>query len=153
MSGRRRRRRRRPGRPGSRPRRCSGLAPRSVGWSTPTRWRYRASALAPGPPRLGRNGCAFTRSGRLSLKAARFTEDFAPLDETCPCPSCQGYTRAYVRHLYRSREILAARLVTYHNLHFYLDLMRHARTSILSGTYPDFHAAFIADYSTPSSGG
>jgi queuine tRNA-ribosyltransferase len=55
-----------------------------------------------------------------------------------------------VRHLYRGREILAARLVTYHNLHFYLDLMRHARNAILSDTYPDFHAAFIADYSAAS---
>ncbi|MFQ5809003.1 MAG: tRNA-guanine transglycosylase, partial [Armatimonadota bacterium] len=98
------------------------------------------------PTRLGRNGCAFTRSGRLSLKAAPYAEDLQPIDETCPCPGCRGYTRAYVRHLYRAREILAARLVTYHNLHFYLDLMRRARDAILQGTYPHFQADFRAEY-------
>jgi len=99
------------------------------------------------PTRLGRNGAAFTRSGRLNLKAAAYAEDFRPIDDACPCPACQGYTRAYVRHLYRGREILAARLVTYHNLHFYFDLMRRAREAILQGAYPEFQARFVAEYS------
>jgi queuine tRNA-ribosyltransferase len=105
------------------------------------------------PTRLGRNGCAFTRLGRLSLKAAAYAEDLRPIDEACSCPGCRGYTRAYVRHLYRGREILAARLVTYHNLHFYLDLMRRARDAILQGTYAGFRAEFNADCgAAPTSG-
>lgn len=99
------------------------------------------------PTRLGRNGCAFTRYGRLNLKAAAYAEDFRPIDDSCACPTCRGYTRAYVRHLYRGREILAACLVTYHNLHFYLSLMRAAREAILRGAYADFQARFVAEYS------
>lgn len=89
------------------------------------------------PTRLGRNGCAFTTRGRLNLKSAEFAEDFRALDESCPCRSCAGYSRAYVRHLYKAKEILAAQLVTYHNLHFYLTTMRRIREAIVAGTFAD----------------
>ncbi|MGB9588739.1 MAG: tRNA guanosine(34) transglycosylase Tgt, partial [Armatimonadota bacterium] len=68
------------------------------------------------PTRLGRNGSMYTTYGRINIKNARFTEDFTPLDPECDCWVCQNYTRAYIRHLYKAEEILAARLATYHNL-------------------------------------
>ncbi len=91
------------------------------------------------PTRLARNGCGFSRrEGRLNLKGAAFSADFSPLDPDCPCPTCRGFTRAYLRHLYNAREILAARLVTYHNVHFYIQVMRAAREAILAGTFAQF---------------
>lgn len=85
------------------------------------------------PTRLGRNGCAITSEGRLNMVRADFAEDFGPLDPECECPTCGGYSRAYIRHLYKAKEILAARLVTYHNLWFYTRLMERLREEILRG--------------------
>ncbi|MBM3497682.1 MAG: tRNA guanosine(34) transglycosylase Tgt [Armatimonadetes bacterium] len=87
------------------------------------------------PTRLGRNGSAVTSEGRLNVDAAPYAEDFGPLDPACECPTCRGYTRAYIRHLYKAKEILAARLVTYHNLWFYTRLMERARREIVEGTF------------------
>jgi queuine tRNA-ribosyltransferase len=86
------------------------------------------------PTRLGRNGCAVTSEGRLNMTRAEYTDDFSPLDPACACPTCRGYTRAYLRHLYKAREILAARLVTYHNLWFYTRMMERVREEIVAGT-------------------
>ena len=91
------------------------------------------------PTRLARNGCGFSRAqGRLNLKGASFSADLSPLDPDCRCPTCRGFTRAYLRHLYNAREILAARLVTYHNVYFYTRLMSEAREAILRGVFPQF---------------
>ena len=87
------------------------------------------------PTRLGRNGSAVTSEGRLNMVAAPYAEDFGPLDPTCDCSTCGRYTRAYIRHLYKAKEILAARLVTYHNLWFYTRLMERARREIVEGTF------------------
>ena len=87
------------------------------------------------PTRNARTGTLYTRRGKVSIKQARYKDDPAPLDEACPCPTCRHYSRAYLNHLYRAGEILAMRLNTYHNLQFYLDLMRGARQAILEGRF------------------
>ena len=98
------------------------------------------------PTRLARNGTAFTASGTLNLKNAPFAEDPRPIEEGCACAACAGFSRAYLRHLIKAEEILGLRLVTIHNLHFYLSLTRQAREHIAAGTFDDFHAAFVAGY-------
>lgn len=87
------------------------------------------------PTRNGRNGTVLTLRGRLNLKAGRYLKDESPIDPTCDCYVCRHHSRAYVRHLYRAGEILAARLCSWHNLHFLLNLMRRLRGSILQGTF------------------
>jgi queuine tRNA-ribosyltransferase len=87
------------------------------------------------PTRNARNGCAFTAVGRVSIKHSRHARDSRPLDERCGCRTCACYSRAYLRHLYRAGEILAARALTEHNLFFYANLMRTARAAIACGTY------------------
>ncbi len=87
------------------------------------------------PTRNARNGCAFTSAGRVSIKHSQYARDSRPLDERCGCRTCSTYSRAYLRHLYRAGEILAARALTEHNLFFYAGLMRAARAAIASGTY------------------
>lgn len=86
------------------------------------------------PSRNARNGQLFTRQGRLQIKNAEFATDQRPPDETCACMVCRRYTRAYLRHLFVSGEILAATLNTYHNLYFYLETMRRIRQAIAEGT-------------------
>jgi queuine tRNA-ribosyltransferase len=85
------------------------------------------------PTRNARNGQVFTSTGRIVIKNARHRDDPRPLDESCECPTCRKYSRAYVRHLFVAREILALRLLTTHNLHFYLHLMRRVRAAIAAG--------------------
>jgi len=87
------------------------------------------------PTRNARNGTLFTSSGILSIKNARFARDLAPPDAACQCQTCVRYSRAYLRHLYISGEILAARLATHHNLHLYLDTMRRLRHAIELGRF------------------
>jgi queuine tRNA-ribosyltransferase len=95
------------------------------------------------PTRLGRNGTAYTRTGKVNLKNARYQDDLGPLDPECPCDVCRTHTRAYLRHLYKSGEILAARCLSYHNLHLYLRLMEEIRKAIAGGRYRQFAEAFL----------
>jgi queuine tRNA-ribosyltransferase len=90
------------------------------------------------PTRNARNGSAFTSEGRLSIKRAAYTRDERPLDPRCDCRCCTTFSRAYLRHLYTSGEILAARALTEHNLYFYGRLMREAQAAIASRTYRAF---------------
>jgi queuine tRNA-ribosyltransferase len=90
------------------------------------------------PTRNARNGSAFTSEGRISIKRAEYQRDHQPLDPRCECRPCQHFTRAYLRHLYMSGEILAARALTEHNLFFYARLMREAQAAIASRTYGTF---------------
>ena len=94
------------------------------------------------PTRNGRNGMAFTAGGRLIIKNAAFTRDPRPLDEACGCYSCRHYSRAYLRHLFVSREILAYRLLTLHNLYYYLDLMARMRRAVAQGQFAAFRREF-----------
>ncbi len=98
------------------------------------------------PTRLARNGTAFTRHGTIGLKNAAFAEDPSPIEENCSCPACRSFSRAYLRHLVKAEEILGLRLISLHNLHFYLSLMRQTRATILDGTFPSFRRNFVAGY-------
>jgi queuine tRNA-ribosyltransferase len=94
------------------------------------------------PTRSGRTAQAFTRHGTLNLRNARHADDLAPLDPECLCPACAGYSRAYLHHLSRAREILGSMLLTAHNLRYYADLMAMMRTAIETGSLGAFAAAF-----------
>jgi queuine tRNA-ribosyltransferase len=94
------------------------------------------------PTRNGRTGQAFTSRGKLNIKNAQWTTDSRPLDESCSCSVCRRHSRAYLRHLYMSGEMLASILLTHHNLAFFLDTMRGVRQSIRSGDFPKFRREF-----------
>ncbi len=98
------------------------------------------------PTRSGRNGQAFTWDGPLNLKNARHAEDSAPLDAQCACPACRQFSRAYLHHTVKSGEIIAAMLLTWHNLAFYQDLMTGLRGAIDQGDLPGFAVGFRARY-------
>ena len=96
------------------------------------------------PTRTARLGTAFSSEGRLNLRNARFATDMGPLDPTCTCPTCSTFTRAYIRHLVTTKEMLGAILLTEHNLHYLLDLTAKARHSIDEGRYAAFLAEWLA---------
>jgi len=95
------------------------------------------------PTRNGRNGQAFTSRGRLNIKNARWTSDTRPLDEACGCAVCRRHSRAYLRHLYMTGEMLAAVLLSHHNLACFLDTMRRVRQAIRSGEFTRFRREFL----------
>ena len=94
------------------------------------------------PTRNGRTGQAFTSRGKLNIKNARYTLDQKPLDENCACSVCRRHTRAFIRHLYQSGEMLASILLTHHNLVFFLDTMKRVRQAIRSGQFAKFRREF-----------
>ena len=98
------------------------------------------------PTRLARNGTAFTSTGTLNLKNAEFAMQKGPIEENCACPTCAEFSRGYIRHLVKAEEILGLRLITLHNLFFYVDLMRQARDEIDNGTFDTFRADFVGNY-------
>jgi queuine tRNA-ribosyltransferase len=98
------------------------------------------------PTRIARNGTAFTAAGTLNLKNAPFARDPGPIEEGCDCPACSTFSRAYLRHLIKAEEILGLRLVTLHNLHFYLTLMKKIRVAILDGSFSEFRREFVSGY-------
>ncbi len=100
------------------------------------------------PTRLARNGTAFTAAGTLNLKNAEFALDKSPIEENCACHACQQFSRGYIRHLIKAEEILGLRLITLHNLDFYLNLMNRAGGEIENGTFDQFRKAFVAEYKT-----
>ncbi len=100
------------------------------------------------PTRNARNGTVFTRKGKMIIKAARYAEDFSPIDEKCGCLTCQNYSRAYIRHLFQSGEIAGLRLATIHSLYFYLSLMKEISESILQGTFADWRKEFLKEYNS-----
>jgi queuine tRNA-ribosyltransferase len=104
------------------------------------------------PTRLARNGTAFATTGTLNLKNAEFALDKGPIEESCTCPACREFTRGYIRHLIKAEEILGLRLITLHNLHFYLDLMRQAREHIENGSFEEFRKRFVSNYKTRDAG-
>jgi queuine tRNA-ribosyltransferase len=97
------------------------------------------------PTRNARNGWLFTRFGDVKIKNARYKDDTAPLDESCTCYCCKNFSRAYLHHLHRSKEILGARLNTIHNLHYYLNLMQEMRDAIDADRFNEFRIQFNAD--------
>lgn len=98
------------------------------------------------PTRIARNGTAMTSQGRISIKNAKYFDDFSPLDEECDCYVCKNYTKSYLRHLYKANEILSSRLMSYHNLHFLLNLMKNIREAIMADRLLDYKEEFFAKY-------
>jgi queuine tRNA-ribosyltransferase len=98
------------------------------------------------PTRMGRNGTVFTRDGRLNVKRTEFRNDPRPLDSDCDCSACTRFTRAYIRHLFVSDEILGLRLLSLHNVHFLLSLARAARQSIVNGDFDSWARDWLSRY-------
>ena len=98
------------------------------------------------PTRIARHGTAMTSHGRVIIKNKEYERDFTPLDSECDCYTCKNYTRAYIRHLIKANEILASRLITTHNLHFLLDLMKQVRQAIMEDRLLDFRVEFFKKY-------
>ena len=105
------------------------------------------------PTRNARNGQAFTPEGTLTITQARFARDAAPLDAECPCLACRSFSRAYLRHLFMARELLAYRLLSLHNVTFYLGLMRSMRDAIAARAFSRLHSRFLDRYAVESEGG
>jgi len=103
------------------------------------------------PTRNARNGCLFTRQGKLIIKQAQYRDDPRPVDESCTCYTCRTYSRAYLRHLFQAGEMLFSTLSSLHNLAYYLDIMRRMREAILLGTFPEFLKSVRALASGPDS--
>jgi queuine tRNA-ribosyltransferase len=100
------------------------------------------------PTRLARNGTAFTAGGTLNLKNAEFEMQTGPIEEGCICAACRDFTRGYIRHLVKAEEILGLRMITIHNLHFYLDLMSRARRAIENGIFAELRSQLLTEYRT-----
>ena len=94
------------------------------------------------PSRSGRTGQVFTRHGVLNIKNARHQDDPRPLDEACTCPACRSYSRAYLHHVFRSQEIISSMLLTWHNLHYYQEIMAGMRAAITEGRFAEWEADF-----------
>jgi queuine tRNA-ribosyltransferase len=97
------------------------------------------------PSRSGRTGQVFTRYGVLNIKNAKHAEDTRPLDETCNCPACTNYTRAYLHHVFRSQEMISGMLLTWHNLQYYQTFMQEMRDAIAAGGFEAFQNQFYQD--------
>ena len=104
------------------------------------------------PTRNARNGTLFTKTGKLVIKNARYADDSRPVDERCQCYTCRNYSRAYLRHLFMAKEILAMRLNTIHNVSFFMDLMKSVRSRIKDGTFTRFMKEFLDDYNILNGG-
>ena len=98
------------------------------------------------PTRIARNGTAMTSQGKVVVRNATYAEDFTPLDPECDCYTCRNYTKAYIRHLIKTNEMLGARLITTHNLHFLLKLMENIRQAIREDRFLDFREEFFTKY-------
>jgi queuine tRNA-ribosyltransferase len=98
------------------------------------------------PTRLARHGTAYTATGKLVVRNARYAEDYGPLDPECDCPVCRRYSRAYLRHLIKSGEMLGLRLLSYHNVHFLVELMEGIRDSLENKSFQLFHQSFLNKY-------
>lgn len=98
------------------------------------------------PTRLARHGSAYTSTGRITIRNATFAEDFSPIDPECECKVCRNYSRAYIRHLIKAEEMLAHRLLSYHNVYFLIRLMKNIRMSIEAGCFEAFYQEFTGKY-------
>ncbi|MCL7405707.1 MAG: tRNA guanosine(34) transglycosylase Tgt [Marivivens sp.] len=96
------------------------------------------------PSRSGRTGQAWTRRGQVNIKNARHQDDPRPLDERCTCPACRNYSRAYLHHVFRAGEMISGMLLTWHNLHYYQEIMQGMRDAIAEGRFAAWEAAFHA---------
>jgi len=100
------------------------------------------------PTRMARNGTVQTKAGKLNLFNAQFKEDFTPLEEGCACYTCRHYTRAYIAHLFRAKEMMAATLASIHNLYFFVNLVKEIRQSILEDKFQEFKNEVLSNFDT-----
>ena len=98
------------------------------------------------PTRMARNGAAFTKHGNLTVKNAKYKDDFTPVDPDCDCYCCRNFSRAYIRHLLNAGEILGGELLSIHNLRFLIKLMADMKQAILDDRFGDFYKEFTANY-------
>ena len=98
------------------------------------------------PTRYGRNGTAFTSEGKIVIRNSPFIEDFGPLDKQCGCYVCKSFSRAYLRHLFNAEEMLGLMLLSYHNLYFFLKLMRDIRQAIKTNSFSEYKKEFLTQY-------
>ncbi|MFA5841685.1 MAG: tRNA guanosine(34) transglycosylase Tgt [Candidatus Paceibacterota bacterium] len=98
------------------------------------------------PTRQARNGTLYTVDGRINILNAKFTDDFSPVDKDCRCDTCKNYTRAYLAHLFRAKEMYASTLASIHNLYFIVNLVKRIRQSILDGNFSEFKEEFLKKY-------
>ncbi len=98
------------------------------------------------PTRIARHGMAMTSAGRVNIKNAKYERDFTPLDSECDCYTCKNYSRAYLRHLYKSDEILSAMLLSNHNLHFLIHMMKKIRSAIEENRFSEYKSEFFQKY-------
>ena len=102
------------------------------------------------PTRNGRNGTLYTRNGKINIRNQTHRDDFNPIDTRCGCYACQHFSRAYIRHLFNTDEILGLQLATIHNLYFYMDLVTQIREAIIHGSLKDLKSQFYQDYQIES---
>ena len=100
------------------------------------------------PTRNARNGTLFTSFGKINIKSAKFINDHSPIDPACQCYTCKRYSRGYLNHLFKARELTFFRLASLHNLHYYLNLMKEMREAIEAGEFAKFKRNFYAKRST-----
>ncbi|OGD66836.1 tRNA guanosine(34) transglycosylase Tgt [Candidatus Campbellbacteria bacterium RIFOXYC2_FULL_35_25] len=98
------------------------------------------------PTRMGRNGTLHTSGGKINILNAKFKDDFSPIEEGCGCYACQNYTKAYIAHLFRAKEMQAGTLASIHNLYFIINLVKKIRQSILNENFEEFKAEFLERY-------
>lgn len=98
------------------------------------------------PTRIARNGSLYTRNGRINIMNAKYTDDFGKIDNDCDCYTCKNYTLAYLSHLFRAKEMLAATLASIHNLYFIVNLVKEIRQSMIDGTFFEFKTKFLSAY-------
>jgi queuine tRNA-ribosyltransferase len=98
------------------------------------------------PTRIARTGMVYTKEGRVNMINAKFTKDFSKIEEDCKCYTCQNYTKAYITHLFRAKEMLAATLASIHNLYFIVNLVKNIRQSILDENFDEFKESFLKSY-------
>jgi len=98
------------------------------------------------PTRISRNGSVFSSEGKINIKNKKYTKDFTPLDKKCSCYTCRNYTKSYLKHLYKSKEILSSILLTIHNLHFLHNLINEARNAIIENNFSNFREEFKKSY-------
>lgn len=98
------------------------------------------------PTRIGRNGTVFTSGGRIIVRDAKYAEDFSPIDSECDCYACRNFSRAYIRHLFKCREMFGLRLATWHNLRFLVKLMENVRDAIKNDRLADFRDEFFENF-------
>jgi queuine tRNA-ribosyltransferase len=98
------------------------------------------------PTRMARNGSLYTSKGKINITNAKYTNDFSPIEESCGCYTCKNYTAAYLSHLFRAKEMLAATLATIHNLYFINNLVSNMRQAILEDRFEEFKEKFLREY-------